>query len=231
MCNRGFTNAAISPGSKSATQFKDTFLAFAIAWARSSIVYTCATMRLSPCTFSHFEIASSFSTGSQPPRGQTSATVSLRILHVTRTIESRRKKKKEKKKKTLLLGGPIYGVLYRLQLSRWLISRNAECVIMHTQRTTKRRRYLACALGFILAACYAKWWVALYRAPVYQPQAIGLISRYTGAWRNLTWVRRIMNIPIDISFHPVCILKPRIAERAYITFRRTNYLEILRKKH
>lgn len=88
-------------------------------------------------------------------------------------------RKRKKKKKALSLSDPIHAGLYRLQLSRWLISRNVECVIMHTQRTTKCRRYLACALGFILVACRAKWWVALYRAPVYQPRAIGLISRYT----------------------------------------------------
>lgn len=54
----------------------------------------------------------------------------------------------------------------------------------NAQRMTERGRpYLTRALGVLsLRVCHAKWWVALYRAPVYQAaRAIGLISRYTGA--------------------------------------------------
>jgi len=85
---------------------------------------------------------------------------------------------------------------------------------MRKRRMTERGRpYLTRALGVLSSrVCHAKWWVALYRTPVYQAaRAIGLISRYTGAWRNLTWAARTPAIVAQCASSGCVRLDTRVA--------------------
>lgn len=98
-CNCGFTDAAISPRSKSVTQFRDTFLAFAIARARSSIVYV--PLYVSPCTFSptsksrlYFRPEVSLLEDRLPRRFRSW------IFHISRTVKQ--EKEEEEKESTFL---------------------------------------------------------------------------------------------------------------------------------
>lgn len=78
-----------------------------------------------------------------------------------------RKKKKRCTDFSFFIRGPNHVAASSTRFRQRLISNAEARVIMHTLRTTKRRRYLAWLvhLASILVACRAKWWVALYRGP------------------------------------------------------------------
>lgn len=127
------------------------------------------------CTFPvHFlprakgrESERALATGS-PPRGR-----NRRACRSVPAEVRKRRRRRQRRKRTLFNDG----VAPSARLSRRLISRNAERVIMHThihtRGDTKHRSSISGTRGhwhFYLAVG-AKWWVALYRAPVYQPRA------------------------------------------------------------
>lgn len=201
-CNAISPDAAFSPGGKFQWHNSGARLsAFAIACSSiSRLGYTCRHAFPLVCTLSHLEDRVSisdrksghpnwsFAVGGQP------ASPPSPLLRPSRRGRSSIRNARRIRKKTaaFFIRDPVQSrAASSTRLRRRLISRNAECVIMHTQRTTKRRRYLARALGSVLS-----WWRAARnggwlsigpRCTQPRARAIGLISRYTGAWRNLTW--------------------------------------------